>query len=127
MKYVFILNNYAGKGDAETENEYLKKYQGIVDYSVHITTAKQEATAYIKEYCKQYPEEEICFVACGGDGTVNEVISGVVSEKNKYFAVIPLGSGNDFIKCFPEKDFVNLDKLFNGQKTQIDVLLLYIN
>jgi len=122
MKYIFILNNHAGNKSAEKENEFLEQYKDKVEYALHLTLGKKEATTFIKNYCKENPEEETCFVACGGDGTVNEVISGLVGEKNKYFAVLSYGSGNDFIKCFPNKDFLSLDKLFAGEKTQIDVM-----
>ncbi len=36
-------------------------------------------------------------VACGGDGTVNEVVNGIMrSKKDVAMGVIPLGRGNDF-------------------------------
>lgn len=37
-------------------------------------------------------------VVVGGDGTVNEVLSGLSSFKNIKFACIPTGSGNDFVR-----------------------------
>ncbi len=122
MKYIFILNNYAGEHLAQKEEELLAQYKDKVEYAIHVTLDKKEATTFIRNYCKENPEEEVCFVACGGDGTVNEVVSGLVGETNKYFAILSYGSGNDFIKCFPGKDFKNLDKLFAGEKKQIDIM-----
>jgi len=36
-------------------------------------------------------------VACGGDGTVNEVVNGImVTDRSVRMGIIPLGRGNDF-------------------------------
>ncbi|MCR5784934.1 MAG: diacylglycerol kinase family lipid kinase [Eubacterium sp.] len=43
-------------------------------------------------------DENKIIVAVGGDGTVNEVINGITGFENIRFAVIPSGSGNDFVR-----------------------------
>jgi YegS/Rv2252/BmrU family lipid kinase len=49
----------------------------------------------VKNYCKEYD----IIIAVGGDGTVNEVVNGMLSCNNqKTFGVLPVGSGNDFVK-----------------------------
>ena len=123
MEYIFILNNHAGAHHADDlKKELEEKYQGKVEYQIYHTKAKKDATSFIRGVCQSYPEKEVCFVACGGDGTVNEVASGVVGEKNKCFAVLSFGSGNDFIKYYPDRDFLSLDKLFGGKIVQIDAI-----
>ena len=123
MKYVFILNPNAGTHHAEDlKKELEQKYQNTVCYELYFTKGKLDATNYIKEYCKLNPTEQTCFVACGGDGTVNEVASAIIGEKTKCFAVLAYGSGNDFIKYYPNSDFTNLNTLFSGVCTQIDAI-----
>ena len=39
--------------------------------------------------------------ACGGDGTLNEVVTGAADYENLSVTCMPMGSGNDFIKQFP--------------------------
>lgn len=123
MEYIFILNKNAGSHHAiELQKELEKTYKGKIDYQIYFTKTKKDATNYIKNYCKTNPDKNSCFVACGGDGTINEVASGIIGEKNKSFAVLSYGSGNDFIKYYAGKDFLSLDKLFGGKQTQIDAI-----
>lgn len=121
MKYVFIINLHAGERLAGKRlDEQLADFKKTIDYEKHITSSPKEAT----EFVKNYPDngQEVCFVACGGDGTLNEVVSGLVGEENKYFAVLPYGSGNDFVKYYDGYDFLSLDALISGEKKKIDVL-----
>lgn len=124
MKYVFIINLHAGDRLAETKlDEQLALLKEKIEYEKHVTNYSGEATDFVKNYCKSATsEQETCFVACGGDGTLNEVISALVGEENKYFAVLPYGSGNDFVKYYQGYDFLSLDALISGEKKKIDVM-----
>ncbi len=46
-------------------------------------------------------------VSVGGDGTLNEIINGLNLEKENVIGVLPIGSGNDFIKN------IGLSKIFS--------------
>ena len=50
-------------------------------------------------------DEPINIVIMGGDGTLNEVISGIQDFDRVRLGVVPLGSGNDFVRDlnFPKK------------------------
>ncbi|MBO7245519.1 MAG: hypothetical protein J6V56_02020, partial [Clostridia bacterium] len=66
---------------------------------------------------------------CGGDGTFNEVVTGIIRSGNKNcsVAVVPTGSGNDFIKAFPEytaSDFRDLKRVTKAQTVPLDVMLV---
>ncbi|MFR3062231.1 MAG: diacylglycerol kinase family protein [Holdemanella porci] len=39
---------------------------------------------------------------CGGDGTLHEVINGCAEKENVTISVIPIGTGNDFVKYFED-------------------------
>ena len=52
-------------------------------------------------------------VACGGDGTVNQVINGVVKSKaNTVVAILPFGTGNDMARTLNIP--LDLDKALNS-------------
>ena len=123
MEYIFIINNTAGKGNIKSKLEsMLENLDSTINYKLYETTAPQDATNYVKNYCNEFPENETCFVACGGDGSINEVASGLAGAKNKYLAVIPLGSGNDFVKYYNDKNFFNINALLNGKTEKIDLI-----
>jgi len=57
----------------------------ISEYPGHITEASSELSA----------RGHNTVIACGGDGTVNEVINGIVGTRTA-LGIVPLGTGNDF-------------------------------
>ncbi|MGN1296038.1 MAG: diacylglycerol/lipid kinase family protein [Bacilli bacterium] len=125
MKYVFVINPSAGNGLKNKElEELLKKYDNKIDYIIHKTTMEKEATSFVSSYLKEHNEETV-IVACGGDGSLNEVVNGIYGYKNALLAIYPSGSGNDFIKYFGSKDnFLNLDKLFSAKVKEVDCLVV---
>lgn len=122
MKYIFIVNPSSGENKIKNNLlDELKKYNDI-NYEIYYTAEPKDATRYIKEYCKKNTEDTV-FVACGGDGTLNEVVSGAINYKNAIVTCFPCGSGNDFVKIYGGKDkFMNLNNLFNGEEVKIDVM-----
>ena len=96
MKIIQIINPKAGHGHAED----VKLTKGdIIRYK---TTCVHDAEAAVKRFCETY-DGEIHFIVCGGDGTINEVVNGIMSadaSDRAYFSVAPTGSGNDFVKNF---------------------------
>ena len=123
MHYCFIINNEPSKaGNAEKIEADIKRLEKPIDFEIYRTTAEKTATEFVKEFCQNNPEQETCFVACGGDGTINEVASGMVGAQNKHLAVLAYGSGNDFIKYYQGKDFLSVDSLVNGTPHKIDIL-----
>lgn len=122
MKHVFIVNPAAGTVDSTRSIEAaLSAYGERIDYEVYVTRGEKDATAYVKE--RVATGEPLRFYACGGDGTINEVVSGLVGAENASMAVYPVGSGNDFIKYYgTREDFLDLEGLIEGEETPIDVI-----
>ena len=51
------------------------------------------------------------------------MVNGAFGYKNAQVAVIPLGSGNDFIRLFGSKeDFLKLENVINGVPVEFDVI-----
>lgn len=105
MRYYFIVNPYAGKGNKtekliETIKEACEK-RGL-DHVVYLTTAMGDAERYVREVCGQSREngERVRIFACGGDGTINECFNGAADYEGAALGVIPIGTGNDFVRNF---------------------------
>ncbi len=126
MKHIFIVNPKAGK--------YPDKIKGIqetldaienFEYEIYGTKGKGDATIFVREYLENHPREETYrFYACGGDGTLHDTANGIFGFGNAELACYACGSGNDFIKNFPNgmERFKDLKALIKGQSSEIDIL-----
>ena len=124
MKHIFVINPAAGKEDSYANLQaLLQGYEGKVDYELYATQAPGDATAYIRKRCTEHPNERMRFYACGGDGTLNEVVNGVVGMPNASLGCYPCGSGNDFVKYYGgKKVFFNPEELFEAREEYIDLM-----
>lgn len=124
MKHVFVINPYAGKVNIyEKAVNALSAFMDKYDISIHKTTDEKDATNYVKHYAEAHPDQEIRFYACGGDGTINEVVSGAINYQNVSICVYPCGSGNDFVKSIGRLEFYNdIEKILNAKNKKIDVI-----
>ncbi|MGN0467739.1 MAG: diacylglycerol/lipid kinase family protein [Acutalibacteraceae bacterium] len=124
MKYVFIVNPHAGANDnvqkLQKEISALKESENC---EIYVTKAPGDATEYVRSRCCGNPQEEFRFIACGGDGTINEVLNGAVGFENASVSCYPCGSGNDFVKAFGGAErFLNPEKLIHASVRKIDLL-----
>ncbi len=124
MKHIFVINPAAGQGKsldfikAKIET-VAKKYE--LDYEVYITEKKGDGIEYVEERAKS--GEELRFYACGGDGTLYDVVNGAYGYKNVQVAVVPLGSGNDFIRLFgTQEEFLVLEDQIEGVPVEFDLI-----
>ena len=125
MKHIFLINPKAGKkGNAESViRPQIENYCGKegLDYEIYVTKAQGDAQNYCRERAQS--GEAIRFYACGGDGTLYEVVNGAFGFSNCEVAVIPLGSGNDFIRLFGTKEeFINVEAQVTGIPVELDVV-----
>ena len=126
MKFVFIINPAAGKGSKTEETaNYIRSFfkNRSEEAEIYFSKCPGDATRFGKEY--PIPEgEEVCFVACGGDGTFFETVNGAFGRTGASFAIYPCGSGNDFIKSVGGKaeDYLDLEKLLNSKIKVFDAI-----
>lgn len=126
MKTVFIVNPVAGGRDVSGELD--KRVQQAVaqagleglDYEI----VRTERVGHARELAQQYActGQEVRLFAVGGDGTLNEVLSGAYRYKNAAVGCLPYGSGNDFLRNFGTKEeFADLADQLQGQTVDIDL------
>lgn len=94
-KMLFVVNPKAGKAQIKNRIMQILDLFAKAGYevTVHVTQSREDAMRRIRDR-----EEEYDLLVCsGGDGTLNEVVSGMVKSGNALpIGYIPAGSTNDF-------------------------------
>ena len=127
VKHFFIINPMAGKGKAVLElSNALTPFLGNFDITVYRTTGAGDATNFVKQTLLEGDEGTTYrFYACGGDGSLNEVVNGVMLSGKKNYAVCPYpcGSGNDFVKALGGREkYLDIEKILTAEAQGIDVI-----
>lgn len=124
MKHLFIINPAAGKYDHTEElSAKIKALCGTrgLDYAIRLSRQPGDCTAITREAAAS--GEEMRVYACGGDGTLNEVVCGAAGAANVAITHFPCGSGNDFIKNFTDPAaFFDLARLLDADETMLDLI-----
>ena len=125
MKHFFIMNPAAGKGTRF--HDLIDEIHKVCDrrkvsYAIHVTERMGESTEFVRKMCEK-SKIPMRFYACGGDGTIKEVATGLVGFDHAELGIIPMGTGNDFVRNFehPEQ-FFNIDAQLDGETIKIDLL-----
>ncbi|WP_410506224.1 diacylglycerol/lipid kinase family protein [Haloimpatiens sp. FM7315] len=118
-KHLFILNPSAGKGDALKYIPLIENYFNDLDheFEIKITEYKGQATELAKDFSKKGFHR---IYAVGGDGTVNEVLNGLIGSSS-ILGIIPCGTGNDFIKNITSSKKDILKNTIQGTIKEIDI------
>ncbi len=101
MHHLFILNPAAGKADHTAAlRERIDRAFAGQDYEIAVSKCKGDCTALARAAAEK--GEPVRIYACGGDGTLNEVVCGVVGYPNAAITSLTAGSGNDFVRIFSD-------------------------
>lgn len=126
MKAFFIVNPVAGNGRGKRiwEEIRTKLFKSIGEHDYKFTEFPGDATELARDaVLKGYDT----IVSCGGDGTVNEVLNGLVNS-NVNFTILPLGTGSDFGKTIGIKSYEDtIRALNNGEVVLADVGKVYFH
>ena len=124
MKHIFIVNTVAGEHSClEEVKKAIANESEAIDYELFTPNSAKDNVSQIKEYLEAHPDEEVRFYACGGDGTLNKVASGIYGYPNASLAVLAYGSGNDYIKYYADlKAFRNVENAMHGTEKRIDIM-----
>lgn len=125
MRHVFILNPAAGKNKLSlTLKDQIQVYFAAhphIDYEIHLTKGRGDATRLAAQACAA--DEPVRLYACGGDGTLQETANGIPVGSCAELAVIPCGSGNDYVRTFGDRQaFLNLVDLIEGEALAVDAV-----
>ncbi|MFA5562542.1 MAG: diacylglycerol kinase family protein [Eubacteriales bacterium] len=122
MKHVFIVNPAAGRRDqTELIRQKLADFPEY-DWEVYVTRQVSDATRYVRDWCSLH-SEPVRFYACGGDGTLNEVVNGAYGFPQAAVSCYPCGSGNDFVKYYGGTGrFLDIKQLLDAPEQSIDLL-----
>jgi YegS/Rv2252/BmrU family lipid kinase len=102
------------------------KRKGI-RFEAHTSYQRGEGIATAKKLCQSGIRH---IVAAGGDGTINEVVNGImisgVNTREVYLSVLPLGRGNDWVRThhYPKTIEEVVDVWLQGKFMQHDIGLV---
>jgi len=124
VKHLFIVNPKAGKkGSTQALKEQIEREMAGRDYTVAVTGGPGEAETLARRAAES--GEEVRLYACGGDGTLNEVVNGAAGFPNAAVTNVPKGTGNDFLRIFGKdnkKRFADLAALADGPQAAFDLI-----
>jgi len=103
-QWLIVVNPKSGKGKGA---KLLDRLDGLlanenIAFETFITTGKDSAILGVKKYIQQGGRKIICV---GGDGTLGEVVNGVMQNDNVgsseiKIALLPNGTGNDWARTW---------------------------
>ena len=122
MRHIFIINPAAGKSDKTAEyRARIEEACAGLDYEIAVSQAPGDCARIAREAAKT--GQEVRLYACGGDGTLNEVVSGAAGFDNAAVTAFVGGSGNDFVKIFDDREaFRDLSRLLDAETAVFDLI-----
>lgn len=124
MKHLFIINPAAGSRDrTKLYSDLIREAcnKKGVECRIKISAAPGDCQKIAREAAET--GEEYRIYACGGDGTLNEVVAGAAGFPNVAVTVVSAGSGNDFTKLFSDPAaFRDIDRLLDSEEVTFDLI-----
>ena len=132
IMYSFIVNPNSRSGEGRNvwnrlrsimESQGISYQYFLTEYVGHATVLAQRISA------AGTPEDPVTLVTVGGDGTIYEVLTGIIDLSSVVFGFIPVGSGNDFCRSMglPFDPFEALRSILENRRTIfMDVPVLHL-
>jgi YegS/Rv2252/BmrU family lipid kinase len=128
-KYRIIANPVAGHGNGAKAIPIIE--ESLTAHKLDYSLVRTERVGHAIELARAAALEGMdVVVASGGDGTVNEVINGLMAAraegKTAALGVLPAGRGNDFSYCkgIPEDIESACKVLLSDQRRKVDIGLI---
>ena len=126
--FVIIANPISGKGKAKDVAE--QGYAALTESGQRGQLVLTSASGDAKRFAHEAVSTGIRFVvACGGDGTLHEVVNGIATVPDVTLGVLPCGRGNDFAAAagIPLKPEAAIATLLSGTPIRVDLGRCYQN
>ncbi len=129
FRWLVIVNPVSNRGATA---ERVSAITGIlnqnrISFDLHLTERKNHASELAAEKSERYS----VIVAVGGDGTVHEIVNGMLNRNGgktsdkpiPAIGIIPSGSGNDFVKALgvPADLFQSVQMIMHGRSQIVDI------
>lgn len=95
--YLYIVNPISGRGRGKKVVPLIKSKSNSTN---NVQIIETQYPRHATEICKKLNNYPDVIISVGGDGTLNEIVNGIVLGEKFSICVLPVGSGNDFIKNF---------------------------
>ncbi len=121
-KAIIIVNPVAGKMKIKEDLPIIKALLKGQDYETKVYVTKAHGDA--SKVAEKFGHSRDLIVCCGGDGTLNEVISGLLKiEEKPKLLYYPCGSTNDFAATLglPRNAFDAASDIDNRETMDLDV------
>ena len=127
MKHLIVFNAGAGKNNerADAFRAQINEAFAGLDFEIYETEGPRAVIPFLKKYLAEN-KDPIRIYACGGDGTIHEVVNGMVGFPQAELAILPTGTGNDFVKTYGVmnenvEQYRSFKPLIEGQPVEIDL------
>ena len=124
MRHFFIINPSAGRENSSRRlMEEIRHVFTPAEFVIAVTTGPGDARRLAQRAVDSGEDTRI--YACGGDGTLNEVVNAAAGVDHVAVTNVPLGTGNDFLRIFgseERKAFRDLRRLRSGPQAQFDLM-----
>lgn len=121
-KVLLIVNPIAGK--THSKSGVYRAYDLFSNNGYEVTLQKTISKGHATNIVLEQGLENDIVVCCGGDGTLNEVVSGMMQLGAKLpLGYIPAGTTNDFASSLKLSYNVNnaVKAIMNGRKRPLDI------
>lgn len=120
--FTLITNPISGKGTAAAVAEQASQRLTAEGYAgrLELTTQSGDANRIAREAIENGSH---WIIACGGDGTIHEVVNAIAEKPEVVLGVLPCGKGNDFAEALkiPTKPVEAIEVLLKGVTRQVDL------
>lgn len=125
MKVFSIINPVAGRGKARKNWNQVENYlsKRCKDLHVAYTGGPGQGTVLAQ---KAVQEGADVILAVGGDGTIHEIVNGMMPTGTTSLALLPSGTGNDLARslAIPINPLKAAELIYTGKRFAMDLALL---
>ncbi len=122
---IFIVNPKAGQGKGNVKfTDHIKQEAEAlgIPVEIYMTAGVGDAEILARQIASEVTTPTRIY-ACGGDGTMNEVLNGAIDNENIAVGLLPIGTGNDFCRNFPEAgDFLDIAAQLQAVSEKCDAI-----